>query len=66
MNNTIPPIKAPAVRSDGWVTNLQQQVQATLQNTLSRLAAERHHAWSHDELEEAFAQHKPKKGTTTT
>lgn len=55
MNNTIPAIKAPAVRSDGWVTNLQQQAQATLQNTLSRLAAERHHAWSHDELEEAFA-----------
>jgi hypothetical protein len=55
MKNTIPPIQAPAIRSDGWLNTLQQQAQEARNKTLSRLAAERHHAWSHDELEEAFA-----------
>jgi hypothetical protein len=56
MNNTATPTNhAPAIRSDGWLTALQQQATEALQKTMTALAAQRHHAWSRDEIEEAFA-----------
>jgi hypothetical protein len=54
-NNAIPTNHAPVIRSDGWVTTLQQKANEALQRTLATLAEQRHHAWSHDEMDEAFA-----------
>lgn len=54
-NSAIPTNHAPAIRSDGWVTTLQQKANEALQRTLATLAEQRHHAWSHDEMDEAFA-----------
>lgn len=53
--STIPTNHAPAIRSDGWVTTLQQKANEALKLTLATLSEQRHRAWSHDEMDEAFA-----------
>lgn len=55
MNNANPTTNAPAVRSDGWIADIQKRADEIIRNTLATLSEQRHHAWSHDEMDEAFA-----------